>query len=782
MHKRILSLLAAVFIVMMLHGVANVAHTSAASIPGIPSGSSSSDDGGKKAVIPPGATSAQVKDILAAMDDTQVRRLLISELKKHEAPPVDDNKPKGLAGLIVETKGFVQKVKERFTYLFSGAASAPRLLPNTFRKTLSGDGVHPPGHLALGLLVVTVMWFGSCQLVSRRMDSMRVKIEDVSEHASIFVKLGRLFARALYDMVAVLLITLITLIPYVLIFNEPEKGRPVIFAWLAGMCVVEVVRLVARFILVPQVSALRFLPMTDKAAQYINRWVLRIAWIVAIGMVLSSLVSMVRGSELVFLLILAVTGFIVAMTASLLALWNKNSVAEVIRSGAEPKSLRYQLAGSWHVGAILYALGFWMFWVLALLVFGDEAMMSGVLTLLLVPLYLLIDWATQRLVGFAVEMASPKEEKKRKDEDDLEDEDEKEKSDGKEEVVPTITKFQDFLSKSFRVLVFAGAVFLLLDIWGVDLRLGQRTVSAGIDILLTLVLSYIFWIFISNYIESRLKANQPDNDGESGEGGGGPGGDRFSTLLHLVQKFIFAAIAVITVLIILSSLGVDIGPLIAGASVFGIAIGFGAQTLVKDIISGIFFLMDDAFRVGDYIIVGKAKGTVEEISVRSFKLRHHLGPLYTIPFGSIKEIQNMSRDWAIMKLQYLVPFDTNIQQVKKIIKKINKEIRAIPELNEFMLSDIKSQGVKAMEEYGMRMRVKFMTKPGGQFTLRKLVLAKMRKEFEAAGIEFAKPRVSVSLPSDTQLTPEEEATVAAAASKAIEKKDPAQAAKRKEAR
>ncbi len=279
-------------------------------------------------------------------------------------------------------------------------------------------------------------------------------------------------------------------------------------------------------------------------------------------------------------------------------------------------------------------------------------------------------------------------------------------------------------------MVFAASVFILLQVWGMDIRFGKATVSAGIDILLTLVLAYIFWVFISNYIEAKLMEKKADDHGESGEGGGGPGGDRFSTLLHLVKKFIFAAITVVTVLIILSSLGVDIGPLIAGASVFGIAIGFGAQTLVKDIISGIFYLMDDAFRVGDYIEVGSAMGTVEEISVRSFKLRHHLGMVYTIPFGSIKQVKNMSRDWSIMKLQYLVPFDTDIGQVKKIIKSINKEIRAIPELDAMMLSDIKSQGVKAMEEYGMRMRVKFQTKPGGQFTLRKLVLAKMRKKFE----------------------------------------------------
>ena len=710
--------------------------------------------------IPDNATPQQVKDIMAGLDDTQVRRMLITELEKGAQPVVAQDGPDGVAGKILKAKAFVHQIRERVGYLFSGAASAPSLLPTAFRKSLSGDGVHPPGQLGLGLLAITVMWFVSCLIVGRRLDGLRVRIEDVAENATIPTKLGRLVVRALLDVFAVSCIALLTLIPYLLIFNEPEKGRPVIFAWFAAIVIVEVVRLVARFILAPQVAAVRFLPLKDETAQLLNKWVIRIAWVVASGLLASSLVRMTRGSELVYLLILSMTGFVVAMMLSLLALWHKKRVAESIKKHAAEGSLLYMMADSWLAVAILYSFGFWACWVVGLLLFGDKMLLSGVLTLLIVPGYLLVDWSTQRLVRFAVDMAdTPAGESD-------------EESDEGEEKQPAITRFQTFLSKSFRILVMAGAFFLLLSAWGIDLDLGRATVSAGIDTLLTLVIAYIFWVFVSGAIERKLLEKQGHRGhADSGEGGGGPAGDRFSTLLQLVKKFIFAAIAVVTVLIILSSLGVDIGPLIAGASVFGIAIGFGAQTLVKDIISGIFFLMDDAFRVGDYIIVGKAKGTVEEISVRSFKLRHHRGPLYTIPFGSIKEIQNMSRDWAIMKLQYLVPFDTDVQQVKKIMKKINKEIRSIPELNESMLDDIKSQGVMAMEEFGMRMRVKFMTKPGGQFTLRKLVLAKMRKHFEEAGIEFAKPRVSVSMPGETELTPEEELKVAAAASKAIEKKD-----------
>ncbi len=713
------------------------------------------DSGGGEVVIPEGATSQQVQGILAGMSDEQVRRLLIAELQQNVPAAAVDDGQSGLTGMVFEAKGFLQQLKKRLSALFTGAASAPRLLPDALRKSFTGKGVHPPGHLLLGFAVISIMWIVAGYFVSNRFDKLRVRIEDVSVDASVAVKVGRLLARAAFDFMAVMTMTIITLIPYLLIFNEPEKGRPVIFAWLGAMVIVEVVRTVTRAILVPKVEALRFLPLSDETAQYLNKWIIRLVWVVALGVVMSSLVRMTQGSEIVYLLIIAFTGFVVACAISLLALWNKKRVADAIRKVTPESSLRHQLAGSWHTGVISYAMLFWVFWVVALLVFGQEAMMTGVITLLILPGYLLADWGTQRLVSFAANLAEIPS-------------DEAETEDG----LPPVSKFQRILSASFRILVGAATVFILLRSWGVDILFGRNIVSAGIDTLLTIVLAYIFWVFISNYIEKKLKEKQGEQGGDHGEGdGGGPGGDRFSTLLQLVKKFIFAGITVVTVLIILSSLGVDIGPLIAGASVFGIAIGFGAQTLVKDIISGIFFLMDDAFRVGDYIETGSAMGTVEEISVRSIKLRHHLGFLYTIPFGSMKLIKNNTRDWSVMKLQYLVPFDTDIQQVKKVIKKINKEIRAIPELDEMMLSDIKSQGVKAMEEYGMRMRVKFMTKPGGQFTLRKLVLAKMRKQFADAGIEFAKPRVSVHVPDGSNMSDEERAQVAAAANEAVNKKE-----------
>ena len=110
----------------------------------------------------------------------------------------------------------------------------------------------------------------------------------------------------------------------------------------------------------------------------------------------------------------------------------------------------------------------------------------------------------------------------------------------------------------------------------------------------------------------------------------------------------------------------------------GVAIGFGSQTLVKDIISGMFYLLDDAFRVGEYIQSGSYKGTVESFSLRSVKLRHHRGPLYTVPFGELGAVQNMSRDWVIDKLTIGVTYDTDLDKAKKLIKQIGKELAEDP--------------------------------------------------------------------------------------------------------
>jgi small-conductance mechanosensitive channel len=229
---------------------------------------------------------------------------------------------------------------------------------------------------------------------------------------------------------------------------------------------------------------------------------------------------------------------------------------------------------------------------------------------------------------------------------------------------------------------------------------------------------------------------------------GGEGGTRRGTLLVLLRKFILTVVFVTVGLIVLSSIGVEVAPLIAGAGVIGIAIGFGAQTLVRDIISGIFYLLDDSFRVGDYVESAGAKGTVEQISLRSLKLRHPRGMVYTIPYGRMGTVTNWSRDYNITKLDIRLRFDTDLDEVRKIIKKLNKEIMKEEEFKSALLEDIRSQGVREIDDSAMILRVKYKTLPGQQFVLRREIYRRLQEAFREQGIEFAHRNVTVYLPPE----------------------------------
>ena len=176
----------------------------------------------------------------------------------------------------------------------------------------------------------------------------------------------------------------------------------------------------------------------------------------------------------------------------------------------------------------------------------------------------------------------------------------------------------------------------------------------------------------------------------------------------------------------------------------GLAIGFGSQTLVRDIVSGAFFLMDDAFRIGEYIDVG-VKGSVEKMSVRSVRLRHHRGAVHTVPFGEIKTLTNYSRDWAIMKLHFRVPFDTDVDKVRKLLKKTGQELLENEDIGEDFISPFKSQGATLADDYGFVITTKFTCKPGRQFVIRRYAFAAVQKAFEANGITFATPKVDVNV-------------------------------------
>ncbi|RUX01227.1 mechanosensitive ion channel family protein, partial [Mesorhizobium sp. M8A.F.Ca.ET.023.01.1.1] len=307
------------------------------------------------------------------------------------------------------------------------------------------------------------------------------------------------------------------------------------------------------------------------------------------------------------------------------------------------------------------------------------------------------------------------------------------------------------IDRGIRMIFILAAAYLLARVWGLDMQSMQGSDTTTMFILRGLINVVVIalaadfgWSIIKALIERKLGIEVPHPVISEEEGPIlDPQQARLHTLLPILQNILLASIIVMAVLMMLSSLGIQIGPLIAGAGVVGVAVGFGAQTVVKDIISGVFFLLDDAFRVGEYISSGNYKGTVESFSLRSVKLRHHRGPLFTIPFGELGAVQNQSRDWVIDKFNITVGYDTDIDFARKLIKRIGLELAEDPEFKNWVLDPIKMQGVQEFGEYGIVLRVKAMTRPGGAFGMKRKFYVRLRQVFKEQGIELPFPTVHV---------------------------------------
>lgn len=326
------------------------------------------------------------------------------------------------------------------------------------------------------------------------------------------------------------------------------------------------------------------------------------------------------------------------------------------------------------------------------------------------------------------------------------------------------------VQRAARFVVLLGAVFALAAAWGVnifalseDRSLGGRALEVLVDSFVALLFADLVWTWAKTVIDKRLADYEPPVDGQA------PGPEaRMITLLPLLRTILLITLLTMVSLSVLTSLGVNIAPILAGAGILGIAIGFGTQSLVRDIVAGIFFLIDDAFRLGEYIEIGELVGTVEGISIRSMRIRHHRGKVHTVPYGELKSLTNHSRDWVIMKLEFRVPFDTDLMLVKKLVKKVGAELAANEHYGPSILSTLKSQGVRRMEEFNMVVGVKFMTKPGEQWLVRRDAYQKVRDIFEANGIRMAERNVKVEIAGGEHLSEETRQAVAGAAQDAIQ--------------
>jgi small-conductance mechanosensitive channel len=524
-----------------------------------------------------------------------------------------------------------------------------------------------------------------------------------------------------------------------LALDWPPLLREGLFGLLVAFLVVRIANVVGHFLLAPHHERFRIIPMDTAAARF---WQRRLVWFVgwfAFGWVIVGF-GVPLGYTLEARQLVAYALGLVLVAIALYAVWRQPTALHAHSETPSPISHRFG-RGTANTALSVGIVLLWVFWVI-------HAMASFWLVLVIMALPLAIS-ITRRAVDNLLRPPGSRQ-----------------AAEGPPSVLAVC------IERGIRALLIIGAIAVLAWGWGIDLahfhdqetwigRLADGVLSAVVILLVADLLWQAMRAAIDRKLAEAADPGQPNTDEARRRA-------RLRTLLPIFRNVLFVVVIVFAAMMALAALGVQIGPLIAGLGVLGVAIGFGAQSLVRDVIAGMFYLLDDAFRVGEYIQSGNYKGTVESFSFRSVRLRHQRGAIYTVPFSLLGAVQNQSRDWVIDKLMVGITYDSDIEKARKLIKQIGLDLQKDPEFGPLILEPLKMQGVDAFGDFAVQIRMKMMTLPGENFVIRRQALAMIKKAFDANGIKFAFPTV--------QVAGDGEPSTAAVAQRGLELTHPAAAA------
>jgi small-conductance mechanosensitive channel len=545
-------------------------------------------------------------------------------------------------------------------------------------------------------------------------------------------RLVRLLARFVLGLGGLVVFALAS-IGFFLAFSWPELMKQVVLIFLLAGLTTKLVWMLLELLLAPGDEAARVIPMSNTAARFYRvRITLFIGWL-AFGY---AFVDVLRGHGVdrdVAQLIAYVLG-LGLLAIALETVWQRprpvaagNTQPEATRAG-EP--VRRRTAANWALAAGFTAI--WAMWVLGLI-----KLFWLVLALLIVPVMIRQMRRGVYSIFSTTQDAAPTS-------------------------APSV--MAALVERVLRAAIILAAIWIVARGWDVSFSaLAAETDTVNrfgrsmVIVLMILLAIDLVWNLLKTIIDAAIeKSRAPGPAGSSDE----VRRSKIRTLLPPIRNVTLFFLVTLAVFMTLSTLGVEIGPLIASAGVVGVAIGFGAQTLFKDMISGMFYLMDDAFRIGEYIVAGDYRGTVESFSLRSVRLRHHRGPVYTVPFGSLGAVQNLSRDFVIDKFVLNITYDSDVEKARVLLKNIGKELAADPELAPLIIEPMKMQAIGDLGDAGVQIKVKMMCVPNGQYMVRKKAYPLIKQRFEENGIVFAYPTVKIADEGENAHEPEVKLAVA----------------------
>jgi small conductance mechanosensitive channel len=499
--------------------------------------------------------------------------------------------------------------------------------------------------------------------------------------------------------------------------------------------VVELFKVVLRGVFAGRDPALRLLPMTDDNARYWSAFLSAISSLVGYGVLfVVPLVSEQLSANLGDLLNLLIV--LIAVAAALTIVNHKRKqVKEGLLTLAQESDFSVNqvtlgvLARSWHWFAMIYTVVLGA----ALLLNPEQALPSMMLSTLQTVLAIFIGMGVIGLleltIGNGVHLPVVFTSKL-------------------STLETRVNNFLPILTKVLKFIVLLMVISAILDAWGaVDLPtwmaspFGLNIISSAVSVLFILATSMLIWIVLASWIEHRLN---PD------EGSGEPSA-REKTLLTIFRNAVAITIIVMTLMIVLSEIGINIGPLLAGAGVLGLAIGFGAQKLVQDVITGVFIQMENAINAGDIVTVSGITGVAEKLTIRSLGLRDLSGTYHLVPFSSVDTVSNYMREFAYHVGEYGVAYREDTDEVIIKLRDAFAELLSDDEQRAKLLCDeLEVHGVTALADSSVNIRVRIKTLPGSQWGVGREYNRLVKRHLDAAGIEIPFPHLTLYFGEDKQ--------------------------------
>ena len=658
-----------------------------------------------------GSGAQAIRELVSILEDPAARQELIGRLNALATTGEAEENDRAVFGI----GDLSRRMKDLLTKLDDGTALAGWIVEEVSREDVGTDWLATGWQTGLALAAGILAWLA----VRRLTATPRHRLEE-DEGGNWLERLLDAAVRFLFGVAPVAGFLFLTWLATFLL--APGSGTSSVIFTVAGIIGLYGAALILiRVVLSPLRPAIRLVPLSDREAAYLVVWFNRFSAIGIAGFLAIDLLSTMGAPAASVESLLRLVGLILAVMTIVVILQNRQAIAGRIGGGPGTSThfVRKRLADVWHVVAILAVTITLVVWV-SEAQRGTAFLLHGfVLTILAVLGGALLSALARRGLARLFRIGADLRE-----------------------------RFPDLERRSNRYLYLVGgllnvviwviAVITALESWGIEAARiflspdGLDLLGRLIAMVVVFVIAVFVWEIGDGIIAGQLRRSH-----------GAQVNPRVLTLLPLARNILLVTIGTVAFMTILGELGVDITPLLAGAGVVGLAVGFGAQSLIKDVINGAFILFENQFTVGDWIEAGGKMGGVENVTVRTVQLRDVDGYIHTIPFGDISSVTNMMRDYGYAVIDMGVAYQENTDQVIEVVRKVDEEARSDPSLNERLTGDLEVMGVNALGDSSVTLRFRVRTLAGYQWGVRRDYLRLLKLRFDEAGIEIPYPHMTV---------------------------------------